>query len=116
MRAAPVLLIMAMIVTGCRKAPDVAACPELDQLVAQNPVADADAAFAHGDHRVFVIWHGYAPHTPRPVSSDLPRLRMAGTSDNESRRCYKYWKRANAYADAYNSRISLTANQHQIVR
>ena len=108
-----VCLALTLTVCGCRKAPEVgAACPELNTLGSRNAARDAGAAFAKGDHRLLLIMHGYGPSVPGAESSTLPRRLLPGTSDNESKRCYRLWGGAVDYAKAYNRRIVLL-DQHK---
>lgn len=111
MRLTVLCLTIAVLTCGCRKASDVAPCPELDLVVARNPVVDADTAFARHDRRVFEIMHGYAPFVPGIDWSGLSVRRMAGTSDNEGKRCDRFWRQAIGYAERYNKRMFFLIHQ-----
>lgn len=86
---------------ACHK---VERCESLERLKSADPIADAKAALARGDHHLLMVG-GYVGTVPGADHGSLPSVMIEGTGDTETAACYALRPVAEAYARRYNSAI-----------
>lgn len=79
-------------------------CENLEKLKSGDPVADAKAALARGDHHILMLG-GYVGTTPGAETNSLQRVMVDGTGDTATEACRALRPAAEAYALQYNKVI-----------